>query len=301
MKTNNWKIFVCGDLHWFKLYEHDAKKLNPKFWKESQSLTKDDVLIVLGDFWYLWYPLILEKKLEEIEQHIELWKQLLTELDKNTEEYKLVEKKIVAEKIHIKKAYKNIIKQRKSLDKLAGLNYTIAVVPWNHENYNEIFSLPEIEKWWNKVWELKRKTGSIYFLKRWEVYQINGRTIFAIWWALSMDIHLRKENIDWWKLEYLTEKEINKVLENTEKYKTKWVDYILSHTCPVSIAKELVEERNKIKLDDEVAKLLEKVYESWIKFKQWHFWHFHKDAVIYDENDEAKFFCHYNTKPMELD
>ena len=299
--NNSWNIFVCGDTHWFSLYEYDAKKLNPKFWKESLSLTKDDVLIILWDFWYVWYPLDLEKKLEDIEKDIETYKQKLTKLDKNTEEYKTLEKKIISQKIYIKKNYKNILKQRKNLDKLASLNYTIAVVPWNHENYNEIFSLLEIEKWWNKVWELKRKTWSIYFLKRWEIYQINWKTIFAIWWALSIDKAWRTEEKDWWMLEYLTKQEINKVLENTEKYKNKWVDYILTHTCPVSIAKKLVEAWNAWKLKDEVAKLLEKVYESWIKFKQWHFWHFHKDMIIYDENNKAKFFCHYNNKPMKLE
>ena len=248
----HWNIFVCGDTHWFSLYEKDAKKLDPNYWKESQSLTKDDVLIQLGDFWYVWNTLGTNPKQEE------------------------------------------------TLDKLASLNYTIAVVPWNHENYNEIFWLPEIEKWWNKVWELKRKTWSIYFLKRWEIYQINWKTIFAIWWALSIDKAWRTEEKDWWMLEYLTKQEINKVLENTEKYKNKWVDYILTHTCPMSIARKIVSDTYSAKLRDEVSDLLQVVYDSWMKFKQWHFWHFHKDITIHDDNNEAKFFCHYNNEPVEL-
>jgi len=297
----HWKIFVCGDTHWFSLYEYDAKKLNPKFWKESQFLTKDDVLIQLGDFWYLWYPLIKEKELEKLEKQVDNYKKQLSNLNEGTNEYETIKNNIIRLKIYIKRNYKNIVKQRKTLDKLASLNYTIAVVPWNHENYNEIFSLPEIEKWWAKVWELKRKTGSIYFLKRWEVYQINWKTIFAIWWALSIDKAWREEEKSWWMLEYLCDKEIKKVLENTEKYKAKWVDYILTHTCPISIARKLVNYWNEWKLRDEVSDLLEMIiYKSWINFKQWHFWHFHKDIVIYDENNEAKFFCHYNNKPMKL-
>jgi len=289
MKTVSWKIFVCGDVHWFDLYYNDAKKLNPKVWKESQTLTKNDVLIVLGDFWYLWYPLSKEKELEELEKQANDYKKQLSKLDKTTNEYETITEKIVRLKIRIKRNYKPIKEQRKNLDKLAGMNYTIVVVPWNHENYNEIFNLPETEKWWNKVWELKRKTWSIYFLKRWEIYEINWKTIFTIWWALSMDKPWRKENESWWMLEYLTDQEIK-----------KWVDYILTHTCPVSIAEKLVEEHNKWKLKDEVAKLFEQVYRSWIKFKQWHFWHFHKDAIIHDDNNEAKFFCHYNNKPVEI-
>ena len=187
------------------VYEKDAKKLSPNIWKEAKTLTKNDVLIVLGDFWYIWHTLWTNKEQEE------------------------------------------------KLDLLAGLNYTMAVVPWNHENYNEIFWLPEITKWWNKVWELKRENWSIYFLKRWEVYNINWKTILAIWWALSIDKAWRIEDKSWWMLEYLTEKEQERTIENIKKYKWKF-DYILTHTCPESLIKEFVWYENySIAFRDEVA------------------------------------------------
>lgn len=44
------KIFLTGDTH----IPHDIEKLSFKNWPESRDLTKDDVVIVLGDFGLLW-------------------------------------------------------------------------------------------------------------------------------------------------------------------------------------------------------------------------------------------------------
>jgi hypothetical protein len=44
-------IFVCGDTHMFL----DTEKLESYMWEEGQTLTKDDYLIVLGDFGLIWY------------------------------------------------------------------------------------------------------------------------------------------------------------------------------------------------------------------------------------------------------
>lgn len=46
------RIFVCGDTH----IPHDIHKLNTRNWPEQKELTKDDVLIQLGDFGGIWYP-----------------------------------------------------------------------------------------------------------------------------------------------------------------------------------------------------------------------------------------------------
>jgi hypothetical protein len=46
------RLFVCGDTH----IPHDIKKLSSRNWAEQSELTKDDVLIQLGDFGGIWYP-----------------------------------------------------------------------------------------------------------------------------------------------------------------------------------------------------------------------------------------------------
>ena len=45
-------IFVCGDTH----YRIDISKLGSKRWPEGKKLTKNDYLIVCGDFGLIWYP-----------------------------------------------------------------------------------------------------------------------------------------------------------------------------------------------------------------------------------------------------
>lgn len=43
-------VFVCGDIHG----DYDISKLNTSYWPEQKSLTKDDYLIILGDFGMIW-------------------------------------------------------------------------------------------------------------------------------------------------------------------------------------------------------------------------------------------------------
>ena len=47
------RIFVCGDTHGLA---HDTHKLNSRNFPEQKVLDKDDVLIQLGDFGWVWYP-----------------------------------------------------------------------------------------------------------------------------------------------------------------------------------------------------------------------------------------------------
>ncbi len=55
------RIFVCGDTHGMSA---DTKKLNTKNFPEQKNLTKSDVLIQLGDFGWVWYPLGENKEQE---------------------------------------------------------------------------------------------------------------------------------------------------------------------------------------------------------------------------------------------
>ncbi len=59
MKKN--RIFVCGDTHGLP---QDTKKLNGKNFPEQKELTKDDVLIQLGDFGWVWYEIGVNKEQE---------------------------------------------------------------------------------------------------------------------------------------------------------------------------------------------------------------------------------------------
>lgn len=51
-------IYVCGDTH----HDIDYHKLSSRNWPESRGLTKEDYLIVLGDFGLVWYGLRNQKE-----------------------------------------------------------------------------------------------------------------------------------------------------------------------------------------------------------------------------------------------
>jgi len=57
----NHKIFVCGDTHGMP---RDTQKLNTTNFPQQKSLTKEDVLIQLGDFGWIWYPIDQNKEQE---------------------------------------------------------------------------------------------------------------------------------------------------------------------------------------------------------------------------------------------
>jgi len=55
------KIFVCGDTHGLP---KDTKKLNGTNFPEQKELSKEDVLIQLGDFGWVWYEIGVNKEQE---------------------------------------------------------------------------------------------------------------------------------------------------------------------------------------------------------------------------------------------
>lgn len=260
------RLFVFGDTHG---EEYDSKKITTKEWPESKELTKADVCIQLGDFGWVWDILYTNKE------------------------------------------------QENYLDQLAGRRWTCAVLPGNHDNYDIIESLPMIEKWGGKVRVLKREAtrdpinrgnptknrynpGEIYFLERGEIYTINGKTLWVMGGALSIDRDTRTMGITHWERELPSYKEMNYGMDNLDKVDWK-VDYVLTHTCPVSIMVSLLKipYKSDIKYKDPTSEYLQEVLKNNIEFKGWHFGHFHKD-VKSDFEQGGVFACHYRNTPFEL-
>jgi len=246
------RLFVCGDTHGSP---YDTKKLNTKNFPTQKNLTKDDVVVQLGDFGWLWYE-------DGVNKEQEHW-----------------------------------------LDWLAEKPFTLAVVPGNHENYNLIDHLPITKKWGNVVKVLCRKTENIYILERGQIYNINGNTVFTCGGALSVDKQQRTKFTDWWPQEEISYFEERRALDALDKVKWK-VDYVFTHTCPTSIINELYREDTEgvysgfKKSADPVAKFLDFI-DNRLKFKEWHFGHFHKDQR-HIRDDGCIFQSHYLLPPHEL-
>lgn len=251
------KVFVCGDTHGY----NDIAKISKSNWNKHEELTKDDVLIILGDFGGIWYPRSTSSS------------------------------------------------QERYLEMIAGKPWTTAVVLGNHENYDEIFSLPTEIMWGEEVYVYTHHLGGkIYFFKRGKIYNINNLNILTIGGALSIDKEMRREGTSWWPQEDLSYTEINSCIDllNTEHdHTTTPIDIVLTHTCPQDIIKHILPTRALRYgiIRDPVSAFLTEVREILHKKGysdlEWHFGHFHEDTKFLDD-DGDNFICHYQNEPFEI-
>lgn len=165
---------------------------------------------------------------------------------------------------------------QKDLDKYSKLPWTTLFVDGNHENFNIINSFP-IETWnGGKVHKIRE---DIIHLTRGQVFEIEGKKIFTMGGATSIDKKWRVPGISWWKEELPTYVDMNEAEENLNKHKRK-VDYIITHSCSEKILYRLPlydrPEKRRPCIDNNF--LTE--FETTVKFKQWFFGHYHLDFKI---------------------
>ena len=175
-------IFVTGDTH----MPHDIEKINSNEWTIGNDLTKDDYLIVLGDFGLILNPIRTDDE--------DYWTEWLNNKP-----------------------------------------WTTLFVDGNHENHHRLNRLSKIEMFDSIVGKV---SDSIYHLKRGNIYTIQNKTFFCMGGALSIDKQHRTEGVSWWPEERPSYMEKEYGLQNLEKVNNK-VDYILTHTLPTSLLKEL--------------------------------------------------------------
>lgn len=217
-------IFLTGDVH----FDIDINKFSSKNFPLGKILTKNDYVVVCGDFGLLWHS-----EENDVEKY---WKKWLTNKP-----------------------------------------WTTLFVDGNHENFSRLNNLPQIEMFGDKVGKV---SDSIFHLLRGKVYAIDENKFFCMGGAKSIDKAHRIENISWWKEEEPNFKELDHGLENLEKHDRE-VDYIITHTAPTEIVKEL----GKITGHHFGDKLenLNKFFDficSAVKFKKFYFGHFHEDENI---------------------
>jgi len=207
-------------------------------------------------------------------------------------------------------------KDLKKINELLKRNFLWFVIPGNHENYDLLDRLPEKELFNGTVKYLSLPAGEIYFAKRGEIYEIDGKKIFTFSGAKSNDIEDRfslddflnkKEyykysftggfskkrknvtpnKISYWKQEVFSEEEKNFALKNLEKHNYK-IDYVFTHTGPSSALKEMTLHKGKINCP--VAIFLDEIKEK-LTFKEWHFGHIHTNK------NYLNFYSHYLKSP----
>ena len=169
-------------------------------------------------------------------------------------------------------------------------SFTTLWLDGNHENFDRIDKLPEIEFCGGKAGKV---SDSIIHLKRGEIYTIDGSKFFIFGGGKSIDKAYRTPGLTWWDRELPNFMEYKNGLDNLEKNNFE-VDYILTHEAPSGIYHKLTEyfligHGREPKHDDyDLPKYLQEVFDK-TNFKRWYFGHHHTNKEF------GKLTCLYDT------
>lgn len=159
---------------------------------------------------------------------------------------------------------------------LSNQPWTTLFVDGNHENHDLLNQYP-IEEWnGGNVHHIVK--DKIIHLMRGQIFNIDGKTIFTMGGAQSHDMEVRQEWISWWRTELPSFQEYETAINNLEKNNWK-VDYVLTHCCSSSGAKELLQE----KYNSADESLLEAFFEGLTKnltYDRWYCGHYHMNKNI---------------------
>lgn len=179
--------------------------------------------------------------------------------------------------------------EKDNLDFISCLPFTTLFIDGNHENHERLNSMRVVNFNGGKAHKVYE---SIYHLMRGQVYEIAGKRIFTFGGANSIDKHLRTEGVSWWKEEEFNYHEANTAYDNLNKIGWE-VDYVLTHSAPLSIRDKLFEGNNLYK-PSSTERMLEAMLRN-IKFKRWYFGHYHIDkkmdnfTSMYENIERMKF------------
>jgi len=179
---------------------------------------------------------------------------------------------------------------------------TWLAVDGNHENFHRLLGgeFPVVEIYGGKAYQIRR---NVYYLKRGELFTIDGQSFLAFGGAASCDkdpgwyepplSHYgfggkewnpgRTEGINWWPQEIPSPEDFENACRNLDR--VNWtVDHVLTHTCPLS-RRNLFQGGSSASDPTEV--MLQELHDR-LSFKTWRFGHFHLEKQV------DNFVCHYN-------
>lgn len=172
--------------------------------------------------------------------------------------------------------------EKEFLDYLETKPYTICFCDGNHENFPAIYSYPK-EKW--NGGHVHRIRKNVLHLMRGQVFEIDGKKVFTMGGAYSIDRYVRKLNFSYWEEEIPNNQEYREATQNLTEHSNE-VDIIISHTAPREIIRRMGYYPDAH--DMELTGFLEWIMYQ-IKFKHWYFGHWHLDQT-FDEKYTAVYF-----------
>jgi Icc-related predicted phosphoesterase len=160
---------------------------------------------------------------------------------------------------------------------LARQPYTVLFIDGNHDNHDWLDAMPAEELYGGTV---HRVRDNVFHLMRGQVYTIDGKKIFTMGGAYSIDKSMRIEGESWWKEELPTNEEYREATRNLKAHDFK-VDYILTHTMP----REMIVTR-LFKIPDhhdaELTGFLDWINDT-VEYQRWFCGHWHEDREITDK------------------
>lgn len=252
------RIFVLGDLHGNSRGE--MKFLNSRNFNKK-SLTKEDVVVQLGDFGYYWY--YPETHKYNSDYHWRKWfaaqPYTLLIVPGNHENYDLINNLPIEEK-------------------------------WGGKVFVE---------YTNKGPIYIAKRGEIYIINGKKCLVMGGAQSGDISMRKSYNDYLEKKcklyEVSYWNQETLSKEDMENAKNNLLKHNF-CIDYVFSHTAP----NEVIDYNftiNYQKINEKTTFLLEELFDS-ISVKEWHFGHIHTNIDF--EFKGCKFSSHYKTPPKEI-
>ena len=166
--------------------------------------------------------------------------------------------------------------------------WTTLFIDGNHENFDDLLSYPEIERFNGPVGRIR---SSVYHLKRrGHVYDIAGHKVWCFGGAESVDKENRIEGKSWWPEEEPTKEQMEYGLSEIEKYSNK-IDFIITHDCPCRVLYSFWDwfcinnDADKI-YATKVGQYLDDVTDL-VTAKCWYFGHYHTDMMCESQNKQG--------------
>ena len=180
---------------------------------------------------------------------------------------------------------------------LKELNSKCIVVPGNHENYKRIYTLPKVHlKEKNFEGDFREISPYIKYTERYGEYTLEGKDFLVLGGARSLDKIYRHEG-EWFVEETFSIEEKDRIIS---LIKDNEYDYVLGHTCPDYIVRQIFEEHH---YRDSNSEFFDKVM-NYIFPKAWYFGHFHPEKIQGEYNfgnfdnlriNETEFKCLYKS------
>lgn len=227
-------VFVTGDVHG----GYDLGKLSNKNFPMGKKLTREDYVIVCGDFGLPF----LDSDLYKRDVHIQ---------DNQAR--------------RSRSSYHYWIKW------LSDRPFTVLFADGNHDNHPFWEKQPVIE-WNGGLVNLHPDAENVLHLKRGEYYTICGKTFWVMGGAESHDKAYRIPGYSWWKEEIPSYEEMSHGIDTLEQH-DNLVDYIITHTMPHSLMTSVL---GAYYQPEPTTQFLDKVYHR-TSFEKWFCGHFHED------------------------